>query len=345
MTLKLIYKWFASYLHNRFQKTSISGVSSDVRPVVSGVPQGSVLGPLLFLMFINDLPSACNLTTADIFADDTTLSAHDTSLDNVVNVLSSDLQNIRLWCELNHMSINVAKTKSMFVTSKHKSRFVQTFAPPIQFDDNQISCSEEEKLLGVTFDSVLSFNTHIDNVLKKCNSLLYLFSRIKKFLNVQMRKVFFNAYILPHIDYCCIIWGNCTITQEQRFIRFQKRAARLILDRDIITPSAILFKELNWLTFPERVSFQKAVLMFKIFNGIAPDYFINDFPLISDIHGINLRSAAHSQIYLPRPNTELFRKSFSYSGSFLWNNLPTYVRNANSLAQFKRLYIKWLKNE
>jgi exonuclease III len=337
--------WFASYLHNRSQQTFVSGFSSDVKPVLSGVPQGSVLGPLLFLMFINDLPLACKLTVADIFADDTTLSAHNASLDYVASALSADLRNVHTWCDFNHMSINVAKTKSMYISSKHKSRYVQTIARPIQFENYQISCSEEEKLLGVIIDCALSFDGHIDKVLKKCNSLLYLLSRIKIFLNVQMRKLFFNAYILPHIDYCCIIWGNCTSTQEQRLIRFQKRAARLILDQDVNAPSSILFKELNWMTFPERVSFQKAVLMFKLFNGTAPDYLLNKFPLVSHIHERNLRSTSHSQLYSPKPNTEVFRRSFSYSGSLIWNNLPTYVRNANSLIHFKSLYIQWLKQD
>ena len=152
-------------------------------------------------------------------------------------------------------------------------------ALPIPFGNEEIHCSHEEKLLGVTIDVVLSFDSHINNILKKCNSLLYLLSRIKVFLNIPMRKLFFNSYILPHLDYCCVIWGNCSIMQEQKIIRFQKRAARLILNKDKTAPSADLFKELKWMTFPERVLFQKAILMFKIFNGFSPAYLNELFTL------------------------------------------------------------------
>ena len=177
---------------------------------------------------------------------------------------------------------------------------------------------------------------------KKCNSLLYLLSRIKSFLSISMRRLFFNAYILPHLDYCCVIWGNCNFAMEDKLIRFQKRAARLILDKDFTTPSKALFCELKWLIFPERVKFQKAVLLYKVFNDLAPDYLGNVFTFTSNIHDRSLRSSSQFQLYSPRPNTELFRKSFAYSGSSIWNSLPNYVKSANSVLQFKHLYLHWI---
>ena len=267
--------WFSSYLHNRFQQTYVSGVGSDISPVVSGVPQGSVLGPVLFLIFINDLPNAAKKSIVDIFTEYTTLSFHHPSIDVVSDSLSDDLHSIKKWCDINCMSINVAKTKSLYISSKSKP----CSANQISFENGMIQTSNEEKLLGVTIDSKLSFDCHINNVLKKCNSMLYLLSRIKAFLNIPMRKIFFNAYILPHLDYCCVIWGNCGVSQEQKIIRFQKRAARLILDKPFETPSSELFRELNWMTFPERVLFQKAVLMYKIFSGLAPSYLRDTFML------------------------------------------------------------------
>ena len=333
--------WFSSYLSCRSQKTYVSGISSDIKPVLSGVPQGSVLGPLLFLMFINDLPVACKNSIVDMFADDTTLSVHNSSVDVVFSTLTDDLLNVNTWCENNRMAINVTKTKSMYLSSKHKLQYIQTSVHPIQLKNDQISCSTEEKLLGVTLDSLLSFDSHINNVLKKCNSLLYLLSRIKIFLAVPIRKLFFNAYILPHLDYCCVIWGSCSASQEQKLIRFQKRAARLILDKDIDTPSSILFRELNWMPFPDRVVFQKAVLIFKILNGLAPAYLNDIFIPTSNVHNRNLRSASECQFYSPRPNTEFFRKSFSYSGSVIWNTIPIHIKNATSVAAFKTLYLNW----
>ena len=231
--------WFSSYLHDRFQQTYFSGVLSEIKPVMSGVPQGSVLGPVLFLIFINDLPNAAKYSIADIFADDTTLSVHSSSIDIVSKALSDDLDNVNEWCVLNHMSINVAKTKYMYLMSRSKSYSSDN---QISFKSDIIKLSHQEKLLGVTFDDKLSFDCHINNVLKKCNSLLYLLSRIKIFLSIPMRKLFYNAYILPHLDYCCVVWGNCSVSHEQKIVRFKKRAARVILDKQFDTPSSELFK-------------------------------------------------------------------------------------------------------
>ena len=109
---------------------------------------------------------------------------------------------------------------------------------------------------------------HIDQLIKKCNFYLFLLSRIKVFLSRRNRILFYNSYILPHIDVCCIIWGNCSSTLEDKLVKFQKRASRVILDCDFYTPSSELSKELNWQTFLERVTYQKAILMYGMINNI-----------------------------------------------------------------------------
>ena len=129
-----------------------------------------------------------------------------------------------------------------------------------------------KKLLGVTIRNTLCWDAHIDHLIKKCNSYLFLLSRIKVFLSRRDRILFNNSYILAHLDLCCIIWGNCSSTLTDKLVKFQKRASRVILDCDFYTPSSELFKELNWQTFPKRVTYQKAMLMYRIINNIFPDY-------------------------------------------------------------------------
>ena len=122
------------------------------------------------------------------------------------------------------------------------------------------------KTFRVYIDSNLSWSQQVEATFKKCNSLIYLLNRIKCYLSISFRKLFFNAFILPHIDYCCTVWGNLNTTFINTVVKFQKRAERIILDKDMETPSSELFSELKWMMFPDRVIHQKAVLMFKIIN-------------------------------------------------------------------------------
>ena len=124
--------------------------------------------------------------------------------------------------------------------------------PYLAIKGEQIQISESEKLLGVHINNSLTWTSLIEATLKKCNSLLFLLNRIKQYLNVPTRKLFYNAYILPHLDYCCSIWGNANSELMNSVVKFQKRAARSILDKPLETPSIELFTELKWMTFPER---------------------------------------------------------------------------------------------
>ena len=140
-------------------------------------------------------------------------------------------------------------------------------------------------------------------------------SRIKCYLSIPCRKLFYNDYILPHFDYCCVTWGNCSAYLENKLVKFQKRSARLILDKDFTTPSTLLFSELKWMPFPDRVIYQKAIQMYKTIHGIAPEYLRTPFTFTSEIHSRLLRSSGPLQLYLPKPRTELLKRSFHYSGS------------------------------
>ena len=209
----------------------------------------------------------------------------------------------------------------------------------------QIEIYETEKLLGVHIDNSLSWSFHIESTLKKCNSLQFLLNRIKQYLNVTTRKLFYNTYILPHIDYCCSIWGNANSELMNTVIKFQKRAARSILDKPMETPSVELFTELKWMMFPDRVRYQKAMLTYKIIHNLTPPYLSNIFKFSSEAHNRALRSTTKNLLHVPKPNIEIYRKSLAYSGSKIWNSIPEHIRNANSPQQFRRGYLEWTANE
>ena len=337
--------WFESYLNNRSQQVHISGKLSSPKELKAGVPQGSVLGPLLFLLYVNDLPLTLQFCILDLFADDATLSSSDSSILNLTNSLNVDLENFMRWCESNDMVVNVPKTKAMLISTRYKVNQIMINPPTLKIGDETIELSTNEKLLGITIDNVLSWTTQIENTIKKCNTLLYLLGRIKCYLSIPVRKLFYNAYILPHLDYCCTIWGNVNLELMDSIVKFQKRAARCILDKDFDTPSAEMFAELKWMKFPERVQYQKAIMMYKIFHNQAPEYLQGLFQHTTDIHQKALRSASDNLLYVPKPNIEQFRNSLSYSGSKIWNSIPENIKQCDTVALFKKKYIQSVQKE
>ncbi|XP_053400822.1 uncharacterized protein LOC128557467 [Mercenaria mercenaria] len=278
-----------------------------------------------------------------MFADDTTISASGKTVSDVQIVLQEDLTIVENWCKDNAMIPNAEKTKAMFLSASNKIHNTFGNNNSLEFTLNQqkLETVHEEKLLGIQVDQNLNWKNQIDKILKKCNSLLYLLLRIKFCLNLHSRKLFYNAYILPHLDYCSTIWGNCNSQLQNDLIKFQKRAARILLDKPFDTPSNELFKELHWMTFPERVDYKKAVTVYKALQTESqncPDYLKNKFKYVNNN---KLRSSQQQLLYIPKPNLEFFRKSLNYSGPKLWNDIPLHVRSSASSTEFKRRYIQW----
>ena len=151
------------------------------------------------------------------------MTAFSSSLSTLLNFMRSDLHNFLNWCVDNDMTLNLAKTIAMFLSFKQNINRILSDPPNILLNGEPIRISQQEKLLGINIDSSLSWHSQIDKALKKCNTLLFLLGRIKQYLSIPIRKLFYNDYILPHLDYCCTIWGNTTADSINAVVKFQKR--------------------------------------------------------------------------------------------------------------------------
>ena len=327
-------KWFKSYLSNRTQYVFLNNIRSDKCYVKYGVPQGSILGPLLFVIYINDLVLHCTESSAHLYADGSTLEADGKSVSDLCRLLSKDINNVENWCANNHFVVNTQKSNAMIICSNQKRKHLDIENYNLYLYGAQVLNVKEYKLLGLNIDQRLTWKSHADSICKKISGLVGLMYRIGKFLDFKSKTLFYNSYILPRIDYCLSIWGDAPSDSLSKLFRLQKRAARIVLNVNKDTPSIYMFNKLGWMSVYQRVIYQKYLIMYNIVNNICPKYLSRIICFRSE--GIyNLRSSDKCTLTVPFPRKELFKKSLQYSGAHLWNILPIYIREAPNLNIFK----------
>ena len=330
-----------SYLTSRHQIVKIGNNESSRRLIRSGVPQGSILGPILFLIYINDLSFQIKDSMVDLYADDSTLYTKGVSLQKIEHNLQISLNKVTNWCTKNNMAINAQKTKCMVLGSSTKLR--KSNEMNMYVNNVRIQNVNSHKLLGVILDESLTWNLQVDAVVKKVNSKIALLKRINYFLNEHMRILFYNAYILPVFDYCCSIWGKGTQKHQKKMTILQKRAAKIILFKPFTTPSNKLFKELDWLTFENRCKYQTAVLVYKSLHDLTP-YYIRELVNLTSNDKYNLRSSSRQDIAHFHYKTQYKKKSFAFHSVTVWNFLPEHIRKCKSENIFKMCCKKFLMN-
>ena len=200
---KDLFLLFKDYLKGRRQSVVIDGVQSEYRLITHGVPQGSVLGPLLFIIFVNDLPQAVSWSIVDIYADNTTLSTSAPVLDlpAIQQRLQDDINKIADWTSENRMVLNASKTKSLLVTGKRLEKKAPDKDLKISCNDTEIEQVISQKLLGVKLDSHLNFTEHID-LCKKVSQRIVILKKIKRDSPLAEHKLFFNVLIKPKMEHC-----------------------------------------------------------------------------------------------------------------------------------------------
>ena len=318
---------------------SISGVLSSPLNLDVVLPQGSILGPLLFSIYINDLPLLLKDTEVDIYADDTTIWSNRTNCIDIQNTLNDSLDKANSWFKLNRMIPNTKKTKHLLVGSVQKLNHSSETIMEIYIDNIKLEEAAGEKLLGVVIDSNLSWNLHNHYLIKKLNSRICLLKRAKAYLTFACRKMLYNALIKPMLEYCSTVWGNCTVDNLQRVLRLQKRCARLFLDADTQENSVKLFNKLDWLPIDDIIRIRKLCMLHKINQRHCPAYFNNYIEYISNTHNYNTRSVSNNNITTPACKRNSGLKTFHSSACRLWNTLDAKLGSL-SYSDFKNYLFK-----
>ena len=261
-----------------------------------GVPQGSVLGPLLFILFINDLPLQITdpKLSCDLFADDATLHTPDTDINAINNRLQSGLIQVSKWCQCNAMILNPRKTESMVATSRQKHQ-IEPLTLNLSLSNQPITQVAEHKLLGVTVDNELEWEPHINNICKKISQNLFLLSKLRPYVDTNTRLLFYNAHIKSHIDYVSTVWDGSKYDHMKRLNSLHRRAAKVILPDPTLTTDQKL-QRLNILPLKKHLLFNKGIMVFRIKHAKLPKYLCDLFSKQNSRY-----SKRHSHFITPRP--------------------------------------------
>ena len=328
----------SSYLQSRQQVIDSGKGLSTPAYIKSGVPQGSILGPTLFLIFINDLPLHMEYCDIDLFADDATFHANGKTKSEVEPKLQTDGNNSKSWAKHHKMQIHYDKTSCMTLGSRHRTQN-EASKLDITIDGNEIKQVDKQKLLGVYIDENLLWTTHIDYLCSTISTKISLLKQLSTYVPVKVQKLFYQGYILPLIDYGSNTWGSTSKLNIERLSKLQKRAARIILKADFDTPSSEMFNELGWSTIENRHNYNKAVLTYKALNDLTPEYISNLLKPTFETHNRKLRSATNGSLSVPRSRTSLFDRSFLQ----LHQSYGIHCQRKSPLHLPLRILISWLK--
>ena len=334
------FKWFQSYLHARSQCVKWKGVISEGKDVTIGVPQGSILGPLFFILFVNDYPKCLKHSTVNIYADDTTQDVSDKSLDVIEKKLQDDLLNSIEWMQKNKLTINLKKTQCMLIGTSQKLLKCRKLC--VNVGENFLENVNCAKLLGVYIDECLAWSHHTDVLCKKLSQKLGVLRRLSNFMSKEALLKIYNTIVFPHFNYCCTVWHDArNKTNITRLFKLQKRAARIILD--IRVPQSVstfnMLSSLRWMPMPDYFIYRKIILIFKVLHCMTPEY-LSVFRFVNEVSTRNTRQSVSNFIYVTKARTEYFKRSFIISAAILWNSLPDFIRECRTLTSFRSAYVK-----
>ena len=332
------FEWFKSYLSNRTQFVSFNEFNSSYRNIECGVPQGSVLGPLLFIIFLNDIAFSSDKFSFVTYADDTNVIVSHANLSDLITIVNQELSNLSVWFKANKLSLNIDKTNYMIFKNRHSNRIYDDLN--ICIDGRKISKVSHTKFLGVLLDESLTWSNHTSNIVNILSKYCGILYRLREVLPSKALFSLYNTLVFPHLIYCNLIWADSNNTNLHSIHLKQKRILRLCSNSHWLEHTPPLFKKYNTLTIYDIHKLTLCSFMYNFKSNNLPDVFTDYFIQNRSIHNYHTRISA---LYRPYHfNYDLARNSIRRQGPLLWNTIKDEFKNAKSLHVFKRKYKTYL---
>lgn len=336
--------WFSSYLRGRQQAVRADRDYSDWCDLVTGVPQGGILSPLLFSLFINSITTILKCSY-HLYADDLQLYAQSdvASLDNCISILNADLKTIGEWSGKFGVAVNVGKCQAILIGSSYYLRNLDTSQlMPLMFDNSVISLSPHVKDLGLYIDDTLSWNKQVAQVSQKVTYSLRSLYRFKHFLPSSTKITLVQSLVLPIIDYADVCYSDLSQELLNKLDRLLNNCIRFIFGLRKYDHISSYRSQLKWLPIRLRRSLRCLCMLFTILTDPrAPDYLKSYFKVLGSSHTRNLRASNNLLLEIPSHRTGFMSTSYAVSTIKLWNALPLGIKKAESKMAFKRTVRKF----
>ena len=316
--------WFKSYLSHRQQYTDFKNTTSSYCNISYGVPQGSILGPLLFLIYVNDLTNASKKFDYLLYADDTTLFITGNNITEIKNVANEEMVHIANWFKSNKLTLNINKTFFMV------SHSIMSITPQIDLNFNGFSLKQvnEIKFLGITIDNTLKWRSHINEIRTKLSKIIGVTYKIRDYLNTDNLKQIYFSLAYPHLLYCCAVWGGACKTFIESLFVSQKKMMRAMYFQQRFDHTNHLFRDNNLLKLIDIIELQTILFVHSA---------INLFPLDCNFQFISRNNRTRQNLRIPLCRTNHSQQSILVRGARSWNNLPNNVKIDISRNSLKKI--------
>jgi hypothetical protein len=336
--------WFKSYLYGGLQRVRYNQVLSEALSVVTGVPEGSVFGPLLYNIYINNLLCTLPEESCVAYADDITLIGKGKTIDEARAHLQTLLDIVSSWSQANSLALNTKKCNVMFISASRKGKQATVPPPSVFINGQALNNVENIRILGVTITSKLDWTEHGQSVCAKMNGRLCVLRRLGHVLNMRSRLQLFNAFIKPHLQYCLPVWGNCSVALQHAFDKTLIRCVRYILaDSNIHDLNRRILDCTHIFKFTQFVTMANVITVFNILHSPKNiDYFV--CTLLTDLSQRTSRSVEANKIVVPVFKHKSDDLCFLIHGQKAWNALPNKITAIQHYPTFMCALIDWIKS-